>query len=52
VTNTANGKSVVVKVNDRGPYIGGRCLDLSAGAFSEIGDLGSGTMTVSYQKVG
>lgn len=52
VTNPANGKSVVVRINDRGPYIGGRCLDLSAGAFGAIGNKGSGTMTVSFQKVG
>lgn len=52
VTNTANGQSVVVRVNDRGPYVGGRCLDLSSGAFAAIGDTGSGTMTVSYQRVG
>ncbi len=52
VTNTANGQSVVVRINDRGPYVSGRCLDLSAGAFDAIGDTGAGTMTVSYQKVG
>lgn len=52
VTNPANGKSVVVKINDRGPYVSGRCLDLSAGAFDAIGSTGSGTMTVSYQVVG
>lgn len=52
VTNTANGKSVVVKVNDRGPYVGGRCLDLSAGAFSAIGNTGSGVMTVKWQRLG
>ena len=32
VTNPANGKSVVVTINDRGPYIAGRCLDLTTGA--------------------
>lgn len=52
VTNTANGQSVVVRINDRGPYVSGRCLDLSSGAFDAIGDTGSGTMTVSYQRVG
>src|SRR6187402_2484823 len=29
----ASGKSVVVRINDRGPFIKGRCIDLSAGAF-------------------
>lgn len=36
VTNKANGKSVTVRINDRGPYIKGRELDLSRGAFLKI----------------
>ncbi|WP_246157417.1 septal ring lytic transglycosylase RlpA family protein [Catellatospora sichuanensis] len=48
VTNVANGKSVVVRINDRGPYIAGRCLDLSRAAFAEIANLGSGVTTVRY----
>lgn len=52
VTNPSNGKSVVVRINDRGPYIGGRCLDLSYGAFSRIADPGRGVMTVKWQRVG
>jgi len=36
VTNKANGKSVTVRINDRGPYIKGRVLDLSRGAFIKI----------------
>lgn len=48
VTNTANGKSVVVRINDRGPYITGRCLDLSRAAFAEIANLNSGVTTVRY----
>jgi rare lipoprotein A len=48
VTNTANGKSVVVRINDRGPYIDGRCLDLSRAAFAEIASLNSGVTTVRY----
>lgn len=48
VTNTANGKSVVVRINDRGPYIAGRCLDLSRAAFAEIANLNSGVTTVRY----
>lgn len=51
VTNPDNGKSVVVRINDRGPYVGGRCLDLSSGAFSQIADLGQGHITVQWQKV-
>ncbi len=37
VTNEANGKSVVVRINDRGPFSGHRILDLSRAAASEIG---------------
>ncbi|MEU4225729.1 septal ring lytic transglycosylase RlpA family protein [Nonomuraea sp. NPDC026600] len=49
VTNPANGESVTVRINDRGPYVGGRCLDLSSAAFSAIGDTGAGVMTVKYE---
>ncbi|MEV4411267.1 septal ring lytic transglycosylase RlpA family protein [Catellatospora sp. NPDC049609] len=49
VTNTSNGKSVVVRINDRGPYIDGRCLDLSRAAFAEIAKLSSGVTTVRYE---
>jgi rare lipoprotein A len=37
VTNLANGKSVVVRINDRGPYVGGRAIDLSRAAARRIG---------------
>ncbi|MET9342593.1 septal ring lytic transglycosylase RlpA family protein [Nonomuraea sp. NPDC003804] len=49
VINPSNGKDIVVRINDRGPYTGGRCLDLSEAAFSAIGNTGSGVMTVKYQ---
>lgn len=49
VTNVATGKSVIVLINDRGPYVGGRCLDLSYGAFSAIGNPSSGVMTVAWE---
>lgn len=52
VTNPGNGKSVTVRINDRGPYIDGRCLDLSTAAFDEIIGTGSGVGTVSWQVVG
>ena len=51
VTNKANGKSTIVKVADRGPYIGGRVLDLSYGAFARIAHPGSGLAEVCYQVV-
>ena len=37
VTNQQNGKSVDVKINDRGPYVDGRVIDLSKKAASKIG---------------
>lgn len=36
VTNLANGRSVVVRINDRGPYVAGRSLDLARGAARAI----------------
>lgn len=48
VTNQANGRSVVVRINDRGPYIAGRSLDLSYGAFSKIASPGQGVASVCY----
>ncbi|GEM_PF-3381333 len=48
VTNVANGKSVVVRINDRGPFVPGRCLDLSSAAFGQIASLGAGVATVRY----
>lgn len=51
VTNQSNGKSVVVRINDRGPYVSGRCLDLSTGAFSQIASTDAGVATVTYQVV-
>ncbi|WRH68121.1 MAG: septal ring lytic transglycosylase RlpA family protein [Planktothrix sp. GU0601_MAG3] len=46
VTNKDNGQSVVVRINDRGPYAGGRVLDLSKGAAQAIGMIGSGVAPV------
>ncbi|MEW2377087.1 septal ring lytic transglycosylase RlpA family protein [Micromonospora sp. NPDC047812] len=52
VTNPANGKSVTVRVNDRGPFIEGRCLDLSRAAFAEIASLDAGHVEVRYEVLG
>ena len=49
VTNVATGQSVVVRVNDRGPYVSGRCLNLSRAAFDAIGDLDAGVLSVRYE---
>lgn len=49
VTNQANGKSVVVKINDRGPFSRGRILDLSYAAAKVIGLVRAGTARVKIQ---
>ncbi|GIF65274.1 hypothetical protein Ais01nite_33090 [Asanoa ishikariensis] len=48
VTNPSNGKSVVVRINDRGPFVSGRCIDLSRAAFAAIASLSQGELTVKY----
>lgn len=48
VTNIRTGKSVIVRVNDRGPFIKGRVLDLSLGAAKIIGLNRSGVAKISY----
>ncbi|WNM41833.1 septal ring lytic transglycosylase RlpA family protein [Micromonospora halotolerans] len=52
VTNPANGKSVVVRINDRGPFVAGRCLDLSRAAFAAIASTDLGELTVRYEVLG
>lgn len=47
VKNLRNGKSVVVRINDRGPFIKGRVIDLALGAAKKIGLHRSGTTRVS-----
>lgn len=49
VTNIANGKSVVVRVNDRGNFPRGRVIDLSRSAFSTIGNTRSGLIKVKVE---
>lgn len=51
VTNQSNGKSVTVTVTDRGPYVGGRDLDLSYGAFRAIASPSNGVARVCYSRV-
>jgi rare lipoprotein A len=46
VTNTGNGKSVVVRINDRGPFVKGRIIDLTPGAARAIGCSGLASVTV------
>lgn len=49
ITNKNNGKSVIVEVNDRGPFIKSRVFDLSKAAFAEIGNINQGIMTIEYE---
>jgi rare lipoprotein A len=49
VTNLDNGRSVVVRVNDRGPFVADRIIDLSRAAASKLGILRSGTAKVRVQ---
>ena len=51
VTNLSNGKSTVVRVNDRGPYVGNRVIDLSVAAAKEIGSTHSGTARVNLEVI-
>lgn len=52
VTNLANGRSVTVRINDRGPFARGRILDLSYGAAREIGMIPTGTANVRVTVLG
>ncbi|KPK67382.1 hypothetical protein AMJ87_13445 [candidate division WOR_3 bacterium SM23_60] len=50
VTNLANRKSVFVRVNDRGPFVKGRIIDLSYAAAEEIGMIGAGVVKVKVEE--
>lgn len=52
VTNNANGKTVVLKVNDRGPYAKKRILDVSYAAADRLGMRASGTAPITMEVVG
>ncbi len=52
VTNVSNGKQVVVKIMDRGPYIGGRVIDLSKAAAQLLGMMGTGVARVRVDVLG
>ena len=52
VVNKANGKAVTVRINDRGPFIKGRVIDLSKEAARKIGMIGSGHAPVCLSKAG
>jgi len=51
VTNPHNGKSVDVRINDRGPYVGGRSIDLSRAAARKLGMIHSGVAHVKVERL-
>ena len=51
VTNLKNGKSVEVRINDRGPHVDGRIIDLSYAAAKQLGAVSSGTIPVRLQVI-
>lgn len=52
VTNVDNGKSVVVRINDRGPYVKGRDMDLSVAAFTSIAERSKGKIMTMFRRLG
>ena len=51
VTNQDTGRSITIRVNDDGPHIPGRIIDLSEGAFGRIANLGQGVARVCISRV-
>jgi rare lipoprotein A len=51
VVNPRNGKSVVVRINDRGPFVKGRVIDVSKAAAKQLGMIQSGVAKVCYRVV-
>jgi rare lipoprotein A len=49
VTNRSNGRSVVVRINDRGPFVRNRVIDLSRGAAQTVGMIDSGVAPVKLE---
>jgi rare lipoprotein A len=51
ITNPKNNKSVIVRINDRGPYIHGRDLDLSKAAALELGFVKKGVTKIKVEQI-
>lgn len=51
VTNSKTGRSLVVRINDRGPFIKGRVIDLSKGAAKKLGFIGAGHAKVCISRI-
>src|SRR3989338_6698591 len=52
VTNSDNGKNVIVRINDRGPFVEGRDMDLSLGAFVSLADRAKGKIMSRFERLG
>ena len=52
VENLKTGRSVIVRINDRGPFVGGRVIDLTRGAAKRLGIIGTGVAKVRVTVVG
>ncbi len=52
VTNKRNGRSVIVRINDRGPFVNNRIIDLSKAAANKIDMIGTGTAPVTLEVLG
>lgn len=51
VTNRRNGRSIIVRINDRGPFIRGRIIDLTRGGASRLGFINSGVTNVCITRL-
>jgi len=51
VTNTNNNKHVDVRINDRGPYVAGRVVDLAKGAFLKVESIGNGVFPCTFRVI-
>lgn len=49
VTSQANGRSVIVRINDRGPFVGNRIIDLSKASAQKLGITGLGMVSLTVQ---
>lgn len=52
VTNLGNGKSIIVRVNDRGPFVNNRIIDLTRSGAQQLGMIGPGTARVRIESIG
>jgi len=52
VTSVATGRSIVIPISDRGPFVRGRCIDLSRGAASRLGVAGLAAVSIDVLRIG